>query len=327
MQRCRNIVALGLPLLFATAPLALAQDAPPTEAEARIQVDNLIDQAPQHRITLGRIEGAMAASISFGAAAWNQGDHAACCRFYVKTGQSLCDAFAGDAAATAPARQVLNDLKSALDRVSKSTDIDANAWTMRFVFDLADIANADEAERSVRLVALGRQCLARSEFHDAATAFSQAATALHELEGQPLERLPVPCRFAPLALGDALFGERRFNEAAAAVEDGLISLPQWPTTAIDIRESFGNHALYELLLDDLRAAVAAHPDDAELQFLLGYQLYFTGRRDEAKSYFQTALKLNPNHSAAKTFLNASSAPLKTTPATPPPATPSRNGDL
>src|SRR5438105_4394608 len=126
------LVVLSFLLLIAgAADRARADDAVPDESAVRQQVDALIAAAPSHRATLGTLQGAMELSISFGAPAWNARDHDACCRFYVKSGESLSAGFAAKEAATAPARALLDDLKSALDRVHQSTDVDANAWTMR----------------------------------------------------------------------------------------------------------------------------------------------------------------------------------------------------
>jgi tetratricopeptide (TPR) repeat protein len=86
--------------------------------------------------------------------------------------------------------------------------------------------------------------------------------------------------------------------------DGLHFVPQWPSVNQDIRKHFGDVAVYNLLMDDLRAAAEKNPDDGSLQFLLGYHLYFTGQRDAAKTYFERVLKNDPNHAAAREFLDA-----------------------
>jgi tetratricopeptide (TPR) repeat protein len=329
----RRLSPILLCLSFA-APL-LAQPLPqvaPDETATRQQIDAIIDQAPHHRATLGTLQAAMLLSITFGAPTWNLGDHGSCCRFYVKTGQSLWTAFAADDAATGAARKVLDQLKGALDRVANSTDVEANAWTMRFVFDLTSIDAATEADRATRMVALGRQCTARSAFGDAQSAYGQAIESLLELEGGPIEQIPLQCRYAPLALSEALFGQRQYKDAAAAAEEGVRLIPQWPASSIDIRVHFADRVLYQLLFENLQAQAAANPKDADLQFLVGYHLYFTGQRDAAKDCFQAALNIDPNHAAAKTFLDAYKNPPAFAPAPTPPPQPEEpkgkvNGDL
>jgi len=108
-------------------PLVAPPQVIPTEIQSREKVDALIAHAPNHRATVGILHAAMMISIDFGAPAWNSGDHEACCRFYVKTGQSLCDAFADANNASAGARIALDELKGALARVQTSADPDANA--------------------------------------------------------------------------------------------------------------------------------------------------------------------------------------------------------
>ena len=82
----------------------------------------------------------------------------------------------------------------------------------------------------------------------------------------------------------------------------------------------------DFLVNDLRSAAAANPGDADLQFLLGYHLYFTGQRQEARDCFQATLKIDANHAGARAFLNEYAKPHTLQP--PAPAEPGKvNGDL
>ena len=324
--------AWAAPLIAASAapPDAPPREATPSESATRRQIDALIAAAPGRRATLGLIQRAIDLSIAFGAPTWNNGDHDACARFYVNTGQSLCAAFEARAAASDPARLILKDLRAALDRAAKSTDVDANAWTMRYVFDKTSIAVGLQTGRSSAMVDLGQQSSARSAFPDTADAYADATAALHELDGLPTEQIPIAARFAPFALGDALFAQRRYAESAAAVADGLKYIPDLAAQAGDLRKRFPDPAMYRLLADDLRAAADKKPDDAGLQFLYGYHLFFTGQRPAAKDYLERALKLDPKLSAADKLLNppATSEPPTERPNKPPTERrPPRNGDL
>jgi tetratricopeptide (TPR) repeat protein len=279
-----------------------AQDGVTGEAATRAQVDELIRKAPEGRATLGTLQGTIELSISFGAPAWNARDHDACCRFYMKTAESLCTTFAAPERATPAARAALTDLRTALDRAHQSTDVDANAWTMRYAFDKTLLSASIEAQRAIQLLALGQECAARSQFADAGNAFATATASLRELDGQPVDHIPVACRFAPLAWSDALFGQKQYGSAAAAVEQGLHFIPEWPSTKGDLRKHFADSAIYQLLFEDLRAAAARQPGDAPMQFLLGYHLYFTGQRDAARPYFERALKIDAKHAGAARML-------------------------
>jgi tetratricopeptide (TPR) repeat protein len=312
-----SIVGAALCLCFLCAGASPPQDVP-DEAATRARVDELIRKAPDGRATLGTLQGTIELSISFGAPAWNSRDHEACCRFYVKTGESLCAAFAAPERATPAARAALGDLKTALDRVRQSTDVDANAWTMRYAFDKTLVSASIEAQRTIQLLELGQDCAARSQFADAGNACATATASLRELDGQPLEHIPVACRFAPLAWSDALFGQKQYAAAAAAVEQGLHFIPEWPSTKGDLRKHFADAAVYQLLFEDLRAAAAREPNDAPVQFLLGYHLFFTGQRDAAKAYFERALKLDARHAGAARMLEEYDP---NRPKRPPPALP------
>jgi tetratricopeptide (TPR) repeat protein len=279
-----------------------ADDAVPDQFVVRKHIDDLIANTPGHKATLGTLHGVMALSIAYGAAAWNAQDHQACSDFYAKTGKSLCSSFAGADQATSPARHLLDDLKTALDRVEQSNDADTNAWTMRFVFDKTEVEAVTEAERSARLLAVGLETLGRSQFQDSANAFAAAADALHELDGQPLDQIPAECRYSPLALSDALFAQKHFKEAAAAVEDGLHFFPELPDRPMDLSKHFADPAIYHLLAEDLQDTAVKNPEDQGIQLLAGYHLFFTGHHDTAKPFFERVLKMNPNDTAAKRML-------------------------
>jgi len=295
-------IALLLGLFFVGGVAAMADDAPPDAAVVRKQIDELIAAAPNHRATLGRLHAAMALSISFGAPAWNAHDHEGCADFYIKTGESLVSAFAAKDNATAPARKVLDNLKSALDKVKQSNDVEANAWTMRFVFDKTGALLSSEADRSARMMALGLEVMGRSQFDDAVDAFSEAVDSLHELEGEPLEEIPLECRFTPLVQADALFARKHYKEAAAAVEEGLRFCPDVPDKDVDLSKHFADPAVYKLLLEDLRDAAEKNPKDAGIQMLTGYQLYFTGQKEKAKPFFEKTLELEPRDAGAKRMM-------------------------
>jgi tetratricopeptide (TPR) repeat protein len=246
----------------------------------------------------------MELSIAFGAHAWNEGDHAACSRCYVKTAESLCAAFGQADKASKPARPILDDLQSALQRVSKSTDVDENAWIMRYVFDKTEIVVGLQADRSAAMSMLGRQCVLQSGYVNAVDAYGDALVGLHELQGIAIERIPVACRYAPFGLSDALFAQRKYAESAAAIQEGMKFIPDWAEQAGDLRKFFGNTGVYNLLIDDLKHAAEGKPDDPSIQFLYGYHLFFTGRRDEAKPYLERAQKLDARLTASEKILAA-----------------------
>src|SRR5580700_162451 len=300
-RRMANL-GLGVAFLVGGCRFAFGQAAGPDEEGTRHLVDTMIAQAPGHRATLGVLEGTMALSISFGAPAWNAGDHDACCRFYMKTGQSLCDAFGGADGASGPAREVLDELKGALDRCSHSTDADANAWTMRFVFDKTQVAAATEADGAARLVELGQGCFSRGQYADAQTAFEEARDDLKELEGEPAEEISLVCRFAPVALSDALFAQGKYEEAADAAEEGIHFVPEWAASKGNIRQHFPSGEMYDMWLTGLRMAVQEHPGNAKLEFLLGYHLYFGGQKGAAEDLFRQVIAENPKDEGALALL-------------------------
>jgi Flp pilus assembly protein TadD len=57
-------------------------------------------------------------------------------------------------------------------------------------------------------------------------------------------------------------------------------------------------------LERLRQTLRKHPDDPVLLFLLGYQLWFDGRKEEARPLFRRALPRAADRAAIERFLRA-----------------------
>jgi tetratricopeptide (TPR) repeat protein len=276
----------------------------PDAAAVRRAIDAQIHsfQKQKKKATLGLVQQLIGLSISYGAPAYNTGDHAACFRFYADTADALVSAFPDDAA-TGPARRAIGDLKTARQRTLQHPDADHNAWTMRYAFDKTQIAWELEVASAQGLMRLGNQNFQSSHFAEAQDAYESAGRSLDELDGQVLQTIPIACRFAPMALANALFARKQYKESAEAVSRGIRYLPEWPAMTLDLRSLHHDPAEYEAIMEDLRAKIAESPDDASLQFLLGYELHFTGKKVEAHAQFERTLKLDPNHRGAKIFLH------------------------
>jgi tetratricopeptide (TPR) repeat protein len=280
-------------------------EAGPDRQAVRGQVDALIHSftSEKRKATLGMIHEAIALSISYGAPAYNLGDRSGCFHFYADTADALAEAFAADDSATDAARVALADLKAARERTRHERSSDRNAWSMRYAFDKTQIAIETQVVSTQGLVRLGSDNFTASHFPEAQDAFASATRSLYELEGQPPEQIPVECRFAPLALANALFAQHDYKAASAAVLVGLHYMPEFPSVTIDLRSLHHDPAEYEAMMDDLEAKANQAPDDAATQFLLGYEYYFTGKKGAARKRFEQTLKLDPGHAGAKLFLD------------------------
>jgi tetratricopeptide (TPR) repeat protein len=289
---------------------AAQEEVIPDENATRKKIDTLIKDCKdsKRKATLGLIQQTFGLSISYGAPTWNQGDHESCFRFYAKTAQSLCNAFGDAASTTDAAHESIVELKATLERAGKTADIDRNAWTMRFAFDKHQLACTVQAEHIQGLVDMGSQYFRRSQFEEAQDAFQTGVSMLGELEGDSLEGIPGACRFAPLALTNALFAQKKYKEAVQPIALGLKFMPNWPTMTFDLRTLHHSPDEYEDLLKDLEQAAKTSADNADIQFLLGYEYHFTGKKSAAQEQFKKALALDPAHAAAKAFSKTVEAP-------------------
>ena len=86
--------------------------------------------------------------------------------------------------------------------------------------------------------------------------------------------------------------------------------PDWPNSKFDPRALYRNNpAEYAEHLDLLRQAVQSNPQEPSLLFLYGYQLWFTGRHEEAKDYSQKAKPMVTDPKPIDQFLRAPKQPV------------------
>lgn len=319
--------------LSAAAPWALGQwdgGAPTPDAQAapdkdatRKKVDALIDSLKKDKaaLTLGVVQECMDLSIDYGASSWNAGDHQACRDFYRQTAQSLVDAFGNGAPATAAAKASLADLKAALAHQKDSNDVDKNAWALRYAFDKAQLSCEDQFAHMAGLLSLGSDYLARKDVDDAQDAFNQALAMLPEMKGRDPAKLPLVWRVAPILAANALVMQKKYKQGAAAIAAGVEAVPEWARARTDLREAMGGPDAFAAMIDDLKTAAQKDPQDAGLQFLLGYELNFGGDHDGALIFFRAAVELDPKMKAAQIFIDAPAPP----PLPAPPIDPRRVG--
>ena len=128
---------------------------------------------------------------------------------------------------------------------------------------------------------MGRPCrraICESPPHPTARAICASAAAL-----RPREALP------HFLLAQTLLALGKYHEARDAIHAGMALRPDWPNARFQPLELYGPHvADYPDHLATLEATLHRHPNDPVLLFLYAYQLWFDGRKDEARVLFLRA---------------------------------------
>ena len=152
---------------------------------------------------------------------------------------------------------------------------------------------ADPQRESLRLVALGKEAFAEREYGRAAERF--------RLAGEADPAAPVPT----FLLAQAQMALGKYRAAFDSLQRGLNLDPDWPARPFRPVELYGNNlADYEAHLSALQDVLTANPRDAVLLFLSGYELWFDGRREEARVLFEKAAPALPNRGIVERFLKA-----------------------
>ena len=152
---------------------------------------------------------------------------------------------------------------------------------------------ADPGEEHDRLVDLGKQAFEAQEY------------------GRARERFQAALRVDPnrpqthFLLAQALFVLGKYHEAVGALHDGLDLKPDWPNARFRPIELYGENVVdYADHLARLEATLAQHPADPVLLFLSACQLWFDGRKDEARPLFHRAAARGADRADVERFLRA-----------------------
>jgi len=128
--------------------------------------------------------------------------------------------------------------------------------------------------------------------------------------GQALEHFRHAATVAPddsaafFYMAQAQFAIGKYDAAAASLTQGLKLRPDWPKTRFRTRDLYRDKPeAFTEQLRQLREAQKRDPEDARLSFVLGVQLWFDGRREEAREFFEQARKTIKDPTPIQAFGN------------------------
>jgi Flp pilus assembly protein TadD len=143
----------------------------------------------------------------------------------------------------------------------------------------AEMPEAEPEREAARLVKLARAAFAAGEYGRAAEHFARAAAA------DPTDATVYFWN------AQARFASGNYAEAVSLIREGLVRDPKWPEKPFDPAVLYGDRPeRFVVHLLALKKAAADHPNVPTLEFLLGYELWFSGEKAEAEKLFRTAEK-------------------------------------
>jgi hypothetical protein len=142
-----------------------------------------------------------------------------------------------------------------------------------------------------RIAEAGRRAFADGQYGRALELFRRSAAIIPD---EPS---------AYFLVAQAQFALGKYREAVAAIDFGMRVRPDWPDARFNSRDLYWKKPeMFDDHLAALRQAVAAFPDDPNLVFLFAHQLWFDGKRDEARPLFQKAEAVGKGQTPAEAFL-------------------------
>ncbi len=115
-------------------------------------------------------------------------------------------------------------------------------------------------------------------------------------------KLDVTDAIARFAVAHALFALGQYATAGDNVRLGLDKFPDWGLVRLELPKFYKNEDTFREKLAALANYVADHPGDGDARLLLGYCLYFSGRRGAALGEFRKLAALPGGDKHAELFL-------------------------
>ncbi|WP_145253858.1 hypothetical protein [Planctomycetes bacterium Pan216] len=101
----------------------------------------------------------------------------------------------------------------------------------------------------------------------------------------------------------SLIATKRYRDAAVALKNGLKLNGDWLDLGFDMRGLYDDQADLASQMADLAAELQANPLDRDALLLLGFELFMTGRKEEARPLLEQVVRLEPDDSHVKPFFD------------------------
>jgi hypothetical protein len=177
--------------------------------------------------------------------------------------------------------------KKPADKRAKEVDLGVEPGNL----PLARGAAANPKVEADRQIEAGHDAFAKGEYGLALDHFRHATTRQPDAAG------------AWFLLAQVQFAIGKYDDAVASISAGMKRDPDWPKSRFQSQQLYGNNrAAFEAHLQNLRGSLAADPDNPCLLFLLGVELWFDAKQDEARLLFEKAVRLAKDPAAAEAFL-------------------------
>ncbi|HEX7378435.1 MAG TPA: hypothetical protein VF278_15055 [Pirellulales bacterium] len=154
------------------------------------------------------------------------------------------------------------------------------------------VANEKALARARQFIEFGDASFRRQEFARAYDRYRKAAEAAPNLAEAYFRQ----------ALAQSAIGQ--FLPAVKTIRRGLAIDAEWSQAAFRLDQLYPNRAAKEAHLERLALTAGEEPNNAELMFLLGIELYFDAQPARAATFLQQAVKLGLDEKRLHGFLDS-----------------------
>jgi tetratricopeptide (TPR) repeat protein len=190
----------------------------------------------------------------------------------------------GVAPAAAPALmpaggQPVNDVAAVVGRVGPAPADAAQPILLRKSSDAA-------RTRAQQLLAVADADFRAQKYVEASSRYRRATQTAPDLADAHFRR------------GQAEIALSRYESAAKSCKRAVEVDPTWPKSHLRLAQLYGDNKAAKIAhVEKLAQEAAANPNDTDLRFLIGIELFFDGQLDRAKTFFEQAAALNPGDDA------------------------------
>jgi tetratricopeptide (TPR) repeat protein len=113
----------------------------------------------------------------------------------------------------------------------------------------------------------------------------------------------IPNGSALFLAGQAYLAAGQFDRAVAAIKEGLERNPSWPTAEVDLQKLYPNRDELFAQMGSLARELKDRPNDPDLLFLLGFELFGAGEQEKARTLLDRAARLSADDAHIQPFMD------------------------
>lgn len=188
-------------------------------------------------------------------------------------------------------QQLKNEIDKLKNPGQQPVQINVQPGNKKTAEEIAQLQKGKQRERARQSAANGQKLFSSGSYIRAAERFR---------EGTRYDPEDASNHFY---LAQSLFAAKQYSDAAQALKNGLKINPDWVDADFDVRTMYKDEDELGQQLASLAGAIKANPLDRDALYLLGFELFASGQKKNARTILEQVARLEPDDVHVKPFFD------------------------